>query len=214
MPTFYTSEQLTSEEQTAAIRVWNKITTNTVAQFIREKNTDDSFPFATCSQYFLSLFLSRLYDIHPHIVDIANKLSDEERENSIPALSAILNSLESHGSSSSHDLQWISQLELFARRYNAIGIKTIEYRILADCYLHALHRCCGEEFTPIAEIGWKKLLSRMLDVVIPIVTRFELENLEFMENRRGMRFSDRTVILSGDTEDQEEENDNENEAAH
>lgn len=42
--------------------------------------------------------------------------------------------------------------------------------------MSTLKRCCGSDFTPLAKSGWIKLISRMLDEIIPIVVTFELSN--------------------------------------
>jgi len=77
-------------------------------------------------------------------------------------------------------------------------------RIAADVFLYSLRKCCGEEFTEQADIGWKKVLSRILDVVIPVASQFEMANQEFMETQRGIRYSDKTIMMAAGEQEEEQ----------
>lgn len=46
--------------------------------------------------------------------------------------------------------------------------------------LYTIKKCCGEAYTEKAHRGWAKILSRLLDVIIPVVIDFELGNPEFV----------------------------------
>jgi len=53
--------------------------------------------------------------------------------------------------------------------------------------MYTIHKCCGDAFDIHARQGWAKLLSRIMDVIIPVVVNFEMNNVdatvESMEKR-------------------------------
>lgn len=68
--------------------------------------------------------------------------------------------------------------------------------MVADVLLFTLRHCCGEKFTCEAQVGWEKILSRILDIVVPITSHFEMQNHAYIEQERGVRYQENTLILS------------------
>ena len=56
--------------------------------------------------------------------------------------------------------------------------------------MFTIRKCCGTTFTIAAHHGWAKVLSRMLDIIVPVVIRYELEEedkvLEIVAKRGGL----------------------------
>lgn len=49
--------------------------------------------------------------------------------------------------------------------------------IVGEVVLYAIRQCVGDAaYTPVAHRGWTKIYSRILDMIIPIVVHFELQN--------------------------------------
>ncbi len=48
--------------------------------------------------------------------------------------------------------------------------------VVGEIIFHTLGKVCGDEFNNDARVGWIKIISRILDVVLPIVINFELKN--------------------------------------
>jgi len=47
--------------------------------------------------------------------------------------------------------------------------------IVGELIMSTLQRCCGDDFTELARIGWVKIFSRMFDIILPIVVNFEVK---------------------------------------
>ncbi len=67
MPVFYSSDNITDEELTAAQRSWEMILNNTAPAFVEKRKSDSEFrmKFTTCIMYFAEVFYARLFDVHP-----------------------------------------------------------------------------------------------------------------------------------------------------
>lgn len=48
--------------------------------------------------------------------------------------------------------------------------------VVGGVIMSTLQCCCGEDFTHAAKSGWVKILSRMLDVIVPVVVSFEMNS--------------------------------------
>jgi hypothetical protein len=54
--------------------------------------------------------------------------------------------------------------------------------------MHAIAQCVGpNEFGVAAQVGWAKIYSQLLDVIIPEVVKFELQNREQADQIRSKR---------------------------
>ena len=60
--------------------------------------------------------------------------------------------------------------------------------IVGEIILFTLRKCCGDSFTTAAHYGWAKILSRMLDVILPVVVKYEVENAEMVHEKFAARF--------------------------
>lgn len=52
---------------------------------------------------------------------------------------------------------------------------------MGEVIFTCLGKVCGDEFQQDGRTGWIKIISRILDVVLPIVINFELKNGELMK---------------------------------
>jgi len=119
MPPFYTREKLTQAEKVAAMDVWNLIILNKLRHFSKEKERDSNFPHTSCSDFFYDIFISRLSDIHPLVLDVINKLSDQQCRKCISAILPLLKCIDDSS-------KWRSSLKQYAVGLNKLGVKALE----------------------------------------------------------------------------------------
>jgi hypothetical protein len=65
MPLYYSSEDVTNEENEEAAIGWNLILQDKSPEYLRLKAEDPNFPHASCVSFFYDKFYGRLFDIHP-----------------------------------------------------------------------------------------------------------------------------------------------------
>lgn len=62
--------------------------------------------------------------------------------------------------------------------------------IVGEVIIYSLTKCVGDQtMTHAARRGWSKLLSRLLDVILPVVVTYEVENREAVQAQYAARLS-------------------------
>ena len=54
--------------------------------------------------------------------------------------------------------------------------------IMGEVLLYTIKKCLGpKEYSQMVHFGWAKVYSRILDAIVPLVVKFELENRELAD---------------------------------
>lgn len=59
---------------------------------------------------------------------------------------------------------------------------------MGEVIIYSLQKCVGD-MSHAARVGWGKILSRMLDVILPVVVTYELENREAIDAQYAARMT-------------------------
>lgn len=181
LPIYYTKQNLTEFERSEAFKVWKLVTSSKAPLYLEAKKKDPNFPYPLCSDYFYAVFFERLIDIHPTSRNLFQKSSQRMRQSFLSSFGMILNLMD--------DPEKFQRcLVNLAHVHNKIGIKAIEYGIVGEIILYTLRKCCGDSFSTAALHGWAKILSKMLDIILPVVVKYEVENGEVVREKFAARF--------------------------
>lgn len=167
MPIYYTKEDLTEEETEAATSAWKLISNNKAPNYLLYKRTNPQFQYALCADFFYDIFFDRLNDVHPGASHLFSKTGQRMRQYFLASITMLMTLM---GNKDKFD----KTLNHLAQVHNKIGVKAIEYGIVGEVLLFTIKKCCGEAFNGAAHHGWTKILSRMLDGIIPAVIEFEV----------------------------------------
>lgn len=73
-------------------------------------------------------------------------------------------------------------LEGLAKMHTSRGVMANQYGIVGECLLWTFDHCLGEQFTEDAKIGWIRIYSFMIDVIIPVALSEERKLLNAQKN--------------------------------
>lgn len=71
--------------------------------------------------------------------------------------------------------------------------------IFGECLFWVLKLIVGPEYDAVTHMGWVKIFSRVLKVMVPIAVQYEIDNKESMKNRIASRHSAMTTALEKST---------------
>ena len=71
--------------------------------------------------------------------------------------------------------------------------------IFGECLFWVLKLIVGPEYDAVTHMGWVKIFSRVLKVMVPIAVQYEIDNKESMKNRIASRHSAMTTALEQST---------------
>jgi len=175
MPIYYTKVELTIEEKEAALTVWKLISSNKAPNYLALKQssiaTNDTFKYALCSEFFYDIFFDRLSDVHPASRPLFSKSGQRMRQYFLASITMLLSLIEIPE-------KFNKTLIHLAHVHNKIGVKAIEYGIVGEVLMYTIQKCCGDAYNTQAHQGWAKVLSRILDVIVPVVIHFEITKEE------------------------------------
>jgi len=194
LPIYYTKEELTQSELEAVIKVWGLITSSRAQTFVHSRRLNPQFGFSNCSEYFYELFYEKLLETHPGAKVLFKKNNKRMRQYFIGSFTMLLDSV--------NDVEKFTRsLVSLAHVHNNIGVKALEYGVVGEVIMNTIHRCCGDEFTDEAKKGWVKVFSRMFDIILPIVVKFEMKACgSLMTTTNGPRPGTLTISVNSNNE--------------
>lgn len=192
LPVYYLDDEVTHAELEIAKENWNCISFDSTEVY-QLKRSDPNFTYNSAMDYFITLFYTRLFDVHPVSRDLFKNMTGQGQ---------FLKRLVALAFSEKADPQKF-QLALIrlAEVHNQRGVKAVECKffeyesflfvlylfsdgIVGEVLFWALRRSIGlAHFTMEMHVAWVKLYCRMLKVMVPLAVAFELENGEKQQQR-------------------------------
>lgn len=182
MPMYYTAEPLSTEERTAAAKSWDLILYDQ-CHCINNAGVQGT----TAADVLHDVFFQRLFLVHPICQEL---FKIPMKMDLVPTITAVLSLLDRPDGLE-------RALKGMIHAHNKIGVKAAECKppapaprpcpalltlsttdgIVGECIMFAIHWCIGSEcFTDTTNRAWCKILSKMMDVIIPEVVHFELDS--------------------------------------
>jgi hemoglobin-like flavoprotein len=208
MPIYYTSTPLLPHEKDRAIKCWKSISNGQAPEYFRLKTTDPvNTPCKTPMDFFGNRFYRRLLEVHPTCQSMFTKSTMKQGTLLLRMISFAISELD-------NDEKFEKTYRTLAQSHNRVGVKAVEYGIFGEVLFWTLKIVTGGDvYDSVCHSGWIKIYSKMLEIIIPEVVRYELANkpaiAAFKEKRLKAVFkadanggSD-TVILAGDAHEKE-----------
>mmetsp|Transcript_3085 Transcript_3085/g.2065 ORF Transcript_3085/g.2065 Transcript_3085/m.2065 type:complete len:265 (+) Transcript_3085:38-832(+) len=187
MPIYYTSEPITVVEQEKAVRAWKVIASGQAAEFYRLKKADPvNVTCQTPMEFFGNRLVKRFIEVHPVVKHMFNKNTLKQGTLFFRMIAFTISALDDES-------KFDSQFVTLAKTHNRMGIRAVEYGVFGECLFWVLRLTLGAEiYDAQTNLGWVKIYSRILGVIIPIAVRYELDNKSAIQEKSTKRFQNMT----------------------
>eukprot|EP01039_Chlorochromonas_danica_P003167 gene3167-3468_t len=169
LPTYFDREPLTEEKLALASTVWHIILNNGAPRYVtlcKSPSFKEQYPNAVL--YFTDVFFNRLFDVHPNFIPALSRIKDRVKFVSDVIAFAL--------SDLSDDDVFDQALDRFAHVHHNRGVRAIEYGLFGEVLLYAFQQTMGAiAFSPDIYHAWALVYSRILNVVLPIAVKLDLE---------------------------------------
>eukprot|EP00981_Chlorochromonas_danica_P008459 scaffold2193_cov179-Ochromonas_danica.AAC.38 len=193
LPTYFDREPLTEEKLALASTVWHIILNNGAPRYVtlcKSPSFKEQYPNAVL--YFTDVFFNRLFDVHPNFIPALSRIKDRVKFVSDVIAFAL--------SDLSDDDVFDQALDRFAHVHHNRGVRAIECKctttdqvvvvilivvntacflsdgLFGEVLLYAFQQTMGAiAFSPDIYHAWALVYSRILNVVLPIAVKLDLE---------------------------------------
>lgn len=185
LPLYYNKEPIQPNEREAAVAAWRMIMNNTSAHFKNLKKAGGSdYPHQTCMELFYYTFYTRLFDVHPIAKTLFHRSINKQGTFFVRFISMAISQLDDQE-------KWTKSFTNLTEIHNKMGVKAIEYGVAGDVLLHGIQVCVGPlVYNELVHNGWTKIYSKMLDSIVPLALKFELDHRNLADAAATKRFKD------------------------
>ena len=177
MPVYYLhNEPVTAYDLNIAKENWNMILNNTAPGFHALKGTE-GFHHASSIMMFYDVFYSRLFDVHPLSRPLFKSGLKSQGKFLVKMIGLSLGIID-------EPEKFEKTLIKLTESHNERGIKAIEYGIVGEVLFYTIRQCVGEAYTPIAHYAWRKIMSKILSIMVPIAVSHELHSKSVNQSLR------------------------------
>jgi hemoglobin-like flavoprotein len=127
---------------------------------------DPDFDKMSCLSWFYESFYDRLFDVHP-----SSRV--QFKQNIIVQGKALVNMISACLSLLNKPTELVKVLENMAKMHTSRGVMAHQYGVVGECLLWTFDHCLGDEFTEDSKVGWIRIYSFMIDVIIPVALKEE-----------------------------------------
>lgn len=177
MPVYYLhNEPITEYDLSIAKETWNMILDNTAPGFKALKGTE-GFNYSSSIMMFYDVFYERLFDVHPLSRPLFKSGLKTQGKFLIKMISLSLKIIED-------PKKFEQTLIKLTESHNEKGIKAIEYGIVGEVLFYAIRQCVGTAYTPNVNFAWKKIISKILSIMVPVAVSFEIHSKSINQTLR------------------------------
>eukprot|EP01039_Chlorochromonas_danica_P015028 gene15028-17623_t len=188
MPIYYTKDPISPAEQEKVVKSWKIIASGQAAEFYRLKKADpDHVTGQTPMEFFGFSLVRRFIEVHPVVQHMFNKNVVKQGTLFFRMIAFTIAALDDES-------KFDSQFVQLAKTHNRMGIRAVEYGIFGECLFWVLRLTLGAEiYDSFTHLGWVKIYSRILGIIIPVVIRYELDNRDVIQEKSIKRFQNMTA---------------------
>ena len=201
LPIYHTKVPLKAHCKEKLVVTWRKVIGNKAVGYLQlKKERPDETPCSTSMEFFANRLMIRLYEVHPVSHSMFKKTTLKQGTLVMNMISLLVKEMDNEEVFHKHCMMLATSHAKFGVRAtecksylcsyvllyivsNAVSLCYALVGIFGEVLFWTLRLVLGsEDYDFVCHTAWIKFYSRMLDVIVPVVLRYEMEHREDLKD--------------------------------